>query len=356
MKAIALLSGGLDSMLAVKVIQEQGIEVVGVAFTSPFFGPEKARRAAEQLGIALHVIDITDDFMPLLLRPRYGYGRNMNPCIDCHALMLKKAGELMERLGASFVITGEVLGERPKSQNAQALHIVARDAGLAGYVLRPLSARLLPPTVPEEKGWVDRDRLLAIQGRSRKPQMALAEKYGLKEYPTPAGGCLLTDPGLSRRLKELLADNPVPTREDLELVKYGRHFRLPEGVRIIVARNEGEIAPLLACARPGDYVLRLKSVPGPRTLVRGKNVSAYALRVAGALTARYSKRRDREKVHVLVEKTGHNEPQELELERSEIGELVAAVSYRPPINAFEPERRVFFASDRASLFLKRGLQ
>jgi len=325
-KAIALLSGGLDSMLAVKLIQEQDIEVIGVAFTTPFFGPEKARRAAEQLGIPLHVIDITDDYIPLLLNPRYGYGRNMNPCIDCHALMLKKAGELMPRLGASFVITGEVLGERPKSQTAQALHIVARDAGLTGYVLRPLSAKLLPPTVPEEKGWVDRNRLLAIQGRSRKPQMALAEQYGLKEYPTPAGGCLLTDPELSRRLKELLAENPAPAREDLELVKYGRHFRVPPGVRIVVARHEREIEPLLACARPGDYLLRLKGIPGPRTLVRGKEISAHALRVAGAFTARYSKARDREKVSILVQEVGRNGTQELELEQSEMRELLASVS------------------------------
>ncbi|MBC7106165.1 MAG: tRNA 4-thiouridine(8) synthase ThiI, partial [Firmicutes bacterium] len=238
MKALALLSGGLDSMLAAKLIQEQGIEVIGVAFTSPFFGPEKARRAAEWLGIPLHVIDITEDLIPILIRPKYGYGRNMNPCIDCHTLMVRKAGELMEELGASFIVTGEVLGERPKSQNAAALRIVARDSGMEGYLLRPLSAKLLPPTVPEEKGWVDRERLMGIQGRSRKPQMALAEKYGLKEYPSPAGGCLLTDPGLSRRLKGLLAEKPVPEPKDLELLKYGRHFKSPEGARIVVARTK----------------------------------------------------------------------------------------------------------------------
>ena len=252
MKALALLSGGLDSMLAAKLIQEQGIEVVGVAFTSPFFGPDKARRAAEWLGIPLHVVDITEDLIPVLVRPKYGYGRNMNPCIDCHTLMVRKAGELMKELGASFVVTGEVLGERPKSQNAAALRIVARDSGLEGYLLRPLSAKLLPPTVPEEKGWVDRERLLDIQGRSRKPQMALAEKYGLKDYPSPAGGCLLTDPGLSRRLKELLAENQTPEQRDLELLKYGRHFKSPEGTRIVVARQKEENEPLVALARPGD--------------------------------------------------------------------------------------------------------
>ncbi|MEW5761580.1 MAG: asparagine synthase-related protein [Bacillota bacterium] len=325
MRAIALLSGGLDSMLAVKLMQEQGIEVVGVAFTSPFFGADKARKAAEQLGIPLHVIDITKDLIPILLRPRYGYGRHMNPCIDCHALMLRKAGEMLEPLGASFIVTGEVLGERPKSQTAQALHIVARDAGLAGYVLRPLSARLLPPTVPEEKGWVDRDRLLAFQGRSRKPQMALAAHYGLDDYPSPAGGCLLTDPELSRRLKEILADNPEPRREDLELVKYGRHFRLPDGTRIVVARQQAEIEPLLACAVPGDYLLRLKGIPGPRTLVRGKSIDQRALRVGAALTVRYSKAREREEASVLAEEVGGRGRLELELTRAEIGELLAAV-------------------------------
>lgn len=326
MKALALLSGGLDSMLAVKIIQDQGIEVIGVAFTSPFFGPEKARRAAEQLGIPLQVVDITDDLIPVLLNPKYGYGRHLNPCIDCHALMLRKAGELMESFGASFLITGEVLGERPKSQNAQALQIVARESGRAGYVLRPLSAKLLPPTIPEEKGWVDRERLLAIRGRSRKQQMALAEQYGLTDYPTPAGGCLLTDPELARRLKELLADNPAPNRKDLELVKYGRHFRLPGGVRIVVARREGEIEPLLACARPGDYVLRMKGVPGPRTLVRGKSIDENALRVAAALTARYSKGRDRDRVSVLVQEIGHDTVRELELARAEMVALVTGVA------------------------------
>ncbi len=322
MKALALLSGGLDSMLAARLIQEQGIEVIGVAFTSPFFGPDRARRAAEWLGIPLHVVDITEDLIPILVRPKYGYGRNMNPCIDCHALMVRKAGELMKELGASFIITGEVLGERPKSQNAAALRIVARDSGLEGYLLRPLSAKLLPPTVPEEKGWVDRERLLDIQGRSRKPQMALAEKYGLKDYPSPAGGCLLTDPGLSRRLKELLAENPVPEPRDLELLKYGRHFKSPEGAHIVVARQKEENEPLVALARPGDYLVRLKGLPGPRTLVRGAKNGADSLRLAAALTIRYSKARGLDRAAVLVEQVGRGGPRELSLERAEVADLI----------------------------------
>lgn len=322
MKAIALFSGGLDSMLAVKVIQEQEIEVVGVAFTSPFFGSEKATRAAEQLGIPLHVVDFTEDFLLVLQKPKYGYGRFINPCIDCHTLMVKKAGELMEEVGASFVITGEVLKERPKSQNYTALQIVARDSGVNGYLLRPLSAKLLPPSIPEERGWVGRERLLAIQGRSRKPQMALAEKYGIKEYPTPAGGCLLTDPGITRRLKDFFADNPAPVREDLELVKYGRHFRLPDGTRVIVARKEGENELVAENASIGDYLLRNKKVPGPRTLVKGPDVNSDTLRIAAALTVRYSKARQLERPSVLVTKIGHDHARELQLEQDEIGELV----------------------------------
>lgn len=322
MKAIALLSGGLDSILAVKLIQEQGIEVIGAVFTAPFFGSDRAFKAAEQLSIPLQIIDFTDDFIPVLLNPKYGYGRNMNPCIDCHALMLKKAGELKKKLEASFIVTGEVLGERPKSQNAQALHIVARDSGLKGYILRPLSAKLLSPTIPEEKGWVDREKLLAIRGRSRKAQMSLAEEFDLK-YPTPASGCLLTDPGFSQRLKGILAERPEPGREDFELAKHGRHFQAP-GARIVVLRQKAELEPLLACAGPGDYLLWLREIPGPCTLVRGKNISAHALRIACALTAHYSKKaRPKEKVGVLVQEVGKENVQELELEKSEVEELAA---------------------------------
>ncbi|WP_035107491.1 DUF814 domain-containing protein [Desulfovirgula thermocuniculi] len=326
MRALALLSGGLDSMLAARLIQEQGIEVVGLAFTSPFFGPENARRAARQLGIPLIEVDITEELIPIILKPRYGYGKQMNPCIDCHTLMVKKAREMMGELGASFIVTGEVLGERPKSQNATALHIVARDSGADGYLLRPLSAKLLPPTVPEEKGWVDRERLMDIQGRSRKAQMALAEEFGLKEYPTPAGGCLLTDPGLSARLKELLSKVPVPEARDLQLLKYGRHFWVGD-VLVVVARRKDENEPLVGLARPGDYLLQLKGIPGPRTLVHGTQggVGEEALRRAAALTARYSKAREKERVAVLARRVGGEETREFSLRRDEVEELAGGM-------------------------------
>ncbi len=307
MKALALLSGGLDSILAVKLIQEQGIEVVGVAFTSPFFGAERAAQAASFLGIPLHVVDITKELLEVLVAPRHGYGKNLNPCIDCHALMVRRAKELLPVVGASFIITGEVLGERPMSQNAGALRVVARESGAEDLLLRPLSAKHLPPTLPERAGWVDRERLGDIKGRSRKPQLALAEKYGLTSYPTPAGGCLLTDPGYARRLKAYLGVYPQPDPADLELLKCGRHFWTQGQSWIVVARREEENKRLAAAARPDDYLLRLASFPGPLTLVRPGSDAGEALKVAAALTARYSKARDEEEVEVVVRRDGKRE-------------------------------------------------
>ena len=224
-RAIGLLSGGLDSRLAARLMTEQNIEVLGVAFVTPFFGSEKARQAAEQLKIPLQILDITQPHWAMLRQPRYGYGKGLNPCIDCHALMLREAGKLMETIGADFLFTGEVLGQRPFSQTRPSLRAVEKASGCLDVILRPLSARLLPETRPEREGLVDRSRLLDISGRSRKRQMALAENYGLNDYPAPAGGCLLTDPIFSRRLKELLAHSPEPELREIELLKTGRHFR-----------------------------------------------------------------------------------------------------------------------------------
>lgn len=324
-KAIALLSG-LDSILAVKLVQEQEIEVIGVSFTTPFFGSDDVYRIAEQLGIPLHVVDITADYIPMLLHPRYGYGKNMNPCIDCHILMVKKALELLEPLGASFIITGEVLGERPMSQNQGALRIVERDSGAEGLLLRPLSAKLLPPTIPEQKGWVDRERLLDIRGRSRKPQMALAEKFGITEYPTPGGGCLLTDPGYAQRLKRYLAFNPTPEKKELELLKYGRHFHVANTNHawIVVSRKKEENELVIANMHPGDYLLHLRDLPGPRTIIKGKNIGNEVLRQAAALTARYSRKaREREIVTIVAKKPADKQAQEIVVSQAEIQDLVA---------------------------------
>ena len=242
------MSGGLDSTLAVRVIQDQGIEVTAVNFTggycpAPLAGPSAAEVVSGRLGIELVRLPIDEGFVELIKAPRYGHGRNLNPCIDCHIMMVRRAWELGQARGAQFIITGEVLGQRPMSQRKPGLDLVAKRSGAEGRLIRPMSARLLAPTVPEQEGIVDRSRLLDIQGRSRKRQFELAKAYGLDGFATPAGGCLLTDVGYARRLREALAhsEDSVLT---LELLRFGRHFRLPTGARLIVGRNESDNEPV----------------------------------------------------------------------------------------------------------------
>jgi len=266
-KGIGLFSGGLDSIIAVKVVQEQGIDVVGMAFSTPFFGPRKAKAAADRIGLRLNVLDITEEHLAMLRAPRYGYGRNMNPCIDCHALMLKKAGERMQKLQADFIFTGEVLGQRPMSQTKQSLHIVAKNSGFETFIVRPLSAKLLPVTRPEEEGKLDREKLLDIQGRGRKRQIALADHYGIREYSNPAGGCLLTDPMFSRRLRDLFEHDSDPSIRNIELLKYGRHFRIGEKTKVIVGRNKRDNETILALSNEADIVISVRAYPGPTALV-----------------------------------------------------------------------------------------
>ena len=286
-RAIGLLSGGLDSMLAARLIKDQKIDVLGVSFVTPFFGPEKARQAAEQLQLSLQVLDITRSHWAMLRRPRYGYGKGLNPCIDCHALMLREAGKLRESLGADFLFTGEVLGQRPFSQTKPSLRAVEKASGCLDLILRPLSARLLPETRPEREGLVDRRRLLDISGRSRKRQMALAETYGLTDYPSPAGGCLLTDPIFSRRLKELLAHSPEPELREIELLKTGRHFRLHPNLKIIVGRHKKENEAIEALAEAQDLTARCLGFPSPVVLAVGPSTAEDWERAA-QLAAAYS--------------------------------------------------------------------
>jgi len=274
-------------MLAVKVIQEQGIEVEGVTFETPFFNAEKARRVAEQIGIPLIVMDITEEYLEMLKAPRYGYGRNMNPCIDCHTLMLVIAGRKMEELRASFVFTGEVLGQRPMSQTKQSLHIVAKNSGYGGYILRPLSAMLLPETIPEKEGKVDREGLLDIQGRGRKRQIEMAKRYGIKNYSNPAGGCLLTDPMFSKRLKYLFEFRKDFRIRDLELLKLGRHFRIDDKTEIIVGRNREDNMAIQNLSEDQDIIIRIKDFPGPTVLVPC-GCDEKALHFAAAVCALYS--------------------------------------------------------------------
>jgi len=235
--ALFLFSGGLDSILAVKLLQEQGIKVAGLTFVSYFFNSDLAKESAKNLDIKLKIIDFSDEHLDMVKNPQYGYGKAINPCIDCHILMLKKAKEISEKF--DFVATGEVLGERPMSQNKRALELIAEQSGLKDYLLRPLSAQLLEPTVPEKNGLVARNKLLDISGRSRKRQIVLAKKWGIKEYPTPAGGCLLTDFQFGRRLKELFKQWPDCRGDDVRLLKLGRHFWVKDN-KIIVGRNQTE--------------------------------------------------------------------------------------------------------------------
>ena len=295
MKAIALLSGGLDSTLAVRAVLDQGIEVEALNFITAFCrctakGSSclSSQGAAQKLGIRLEVFNISEEFLEVVKQPKYGYGKNVNPCLDCRILMFKKGREHMDRNGASFIVTGEVLGERPMSQRREAMQVIEWESGLQGLVLRPLSAKLLPLTVPEKKGWINREGLLAISGRSRKPQMEMALDYGINDYPCPAGGCLLTDPGFALRMKDLMKNKPDFSLNDVQLLKLGRHFRLTPLAKLVVGRNEDENRKIMTFTMEGDTILRVKNFPGPLALARGKVGHQEMLRSA-IITANYSK-------------------------------------------------------------------
>jgi len=295
MKAIALISGGLDSILAAKLIQSQRIEVIPLNFKLPFSqsgkkasaeNQNKIKHVADNLGAELKTVDISSAFLEMLKKPRYGFGSHMNPCIDCKILMLVKAKELLQELGAAFVITGEVLGQRPMSQNKQALELIEKRAGLEGLLLRPLSAKLLPETIPEQKCWVQRNNLLSFSGRSRRPQMELAKKLNIKDYPNPAGGCLLTDPEFAKRLKELIAHQEL-SLENIELLKIGRHFRIAPQAKLVVGRDEKENEHLLNLARANDYLfMPTEEIAGPTSLGRGV-FSDELIKLCASITCRY---------------------------------------------------------------------
>ena len=309
-RAIGLLSGGLDSILATRLLQDQGIEIVAVCFQTPFFNFLKAQRAAAQLKVPLRIIDISEEHLQLVRNPRYGYGRNMNPCIDCHILMLKRAGDLLERENFDFIFTGEVLGQRPMSQNKQVLQIVARDSGYEGLILRPLSAKLLPETLPEKEGKVHRGRLLNIRGRSRESQLTLAKQYGIGDFPGPAGGCLLTDPSFSRRLRDLLSHQGEVHIRDIELLQVGRHFRLDESTKVVIGRRKEENERLLELTHEGDVIIKVMDYPGPITLIpRGSPKSS--IEIAASLCIRYSDAPNNIPILVLLEKDGEEERLEL---------------------------------------------
>ena len=295
-KAIVLLSGGLDSSLAAKLVKDQGIELIGVKFISPFSSCNDedhchAKKIADQLKIPFKAIHIEKDYLKIIRKPRFGYGSGMNPCIDCRIYMLKKAWKFAQEIGASFLVTGEVLNQRPMSQHLRAFKIIEEETGLEGKILRPLSAQLLPPTEAEREGWIARGKLLAIKGRSRKLQLRLAEEFGIHEFSSPAGGCLLTDKEFSAKLRDLFAHKKKVDWLDIRLLKIGRHFRFGKS-KIIVGRNKKENNLLVALKQKSDYMFKVPDWGSPISLLQGEK-SAEAIQLAARLTARYSDCKDR---------------------------------------------------------------
>jgi hypothetical protein len=313
-KAVALLSGGLDSMLAVRVILDQGIPVVGIRFITHFgCDPVSAGSCGHDveplvklwghLGFTVRMSHLGQDYIDMVKNPKYGRGRNMNPCVDCRIMMLGWAQEYLEREGAGFLVTGEVLNQRPMSQTRERFRQIDRDMGLVGRIVRPLSAKLLEPTLPEKEGVVDRERLLDISGRGRTRQYALAAQYGITEIPQPSGGCLLTDPGYSARLRDLWDHDPEAGARDINLLRVGRHFRPQPDCKIVVGRNEAENGALEAFVLNGDALLRLKDFEGPVTLVRGQ-YGPGEIQLAASITVRYGDVPGKAASEVVVERKG----------------------------------------------------
>ncbi|MBK5133357.1 hypothetical protein JJE00_02895 [Candidatus Bathyarchaeota archaeon] len=289
-KALVLLSGGLDSILATKIILNQGIEVEAINFTSPFClcgkGGCGAHKFAEELNIPLKTIRVGNEYLKLLRNPKHGYGKNFNPCLDCRIFMFKQAKDYAKEIGASFVFTGEVLGERPMSQHKKAMYLIEQESGLKDMILRPLSAKLLPETPMEKKGLVDRSKLLAISGRSRKPQIKMAKDFEIFNYPCPSGGCLLTYKEFAAKVRDLFKYKKRVVESDIALLKIGRHFRIGLN-KIIVGRNHQENQRLLSSKKITDYYFEVPDCGGPITLLKGRKTKKIIVAAAG-LTAYYS--------------------------------------------------------------------
>ena len=296
MKAIALVSGGLDSTLAARIIKDLAVDLIALNTRSPFClcnrkkedgsCSHEAARVSGELGVQLITLNTSFEFLEIVKKPKHGYGSHMNPCLDCRILLFKKAKEAMQKEGASFVITGEVLGQRPMSQRLAAMRLIEQEAGLEGLVVRPLSARALEPTIPEKQGWIDRAKLLAICGRGRKEQIALANELGINDYPCPSGGCLLTDPGFSKRLKDLMQYGEV-NLADIQLLKIGRHFRMSKITKLIVGRNESENNRLASLKEENDFFFQPLELAGPSAVLRAKSADNSTLELCSRIVARY---------------------------------------------------------------------
>jgi len=307
MKAVGIISGGLDSLLATRLVMEMGFDVLALHFVIGF-EPTHLRgtevlslpEAVVRTGVNCELVDARQEFAEVLAQPKHGYGANLNPCIDCKILMLSRAKEKMEEISAAFVFTGEVVGQRPMSQRMHALQLIARESGLGEHLVRPLCGGLLPPTIPEKQGIIRRDQLKRIQGRSRTAQMTLAEELGVSDYPTPAGGCLLTDPSFAARAADLMKRRPgkILRVDDPSLLLVGRHIVLPEGGKAVIGRKEAENNVIESFSSLGP-ILVAEDVPGPSTLVES-SPSPGDLDAAARLTARYGKGKSLEMVTIKV--------------------------------------------------------
>jgi tRNA-specific 2-thiouridylase len=294
-KAMVLLSGGLDSTLALTMMKEMGVDVIAVSFKTPFCNFDcgsgacggKIGDTTLKYGVEWKPVSLGEEYLEIVKKPRHGYGSAMNPCVDCRVMMYRRAKGMMKELGADFIVTGEVVGQRPMSQNRQALDIIERESGLEGLILRPLSAQLMEPTIPEKEGWVDRRKLLAVEGRSRHTQIQMAKAIGWNEYPNPSGGCLLTEKGFARRLKDLFGHEAHPDQNDIDLLKLGRHLRLSEGSKLVVGRDVLENSEIPTLSRGSDALLEVETIPGPIGLLRGLYGDAE-LSLAASIVARYS--------------------------------------------------------------------
>lgn len=302
---IALFSGGLDSALAVLLVRKQGIEVTALSFMN-HFGCDMDDRSscgsnpfpvAEQFGFTVKLMHLGQKFVNIVRNPKYGHGKNMNPCIDCRILMLREAKEFMNIVGADFVFTGEVIGQRPMSQHRTQMDLVQRDAGLEGRLVRPLCAKLLPETEPEKLGILDREKLEAINGRSRKRQMELADQFGLEDYPNPAAGCLLTDRGYSARLRDYFSHTELVDFTELNLLKIGRHFRVNERLKVIVGRNETENDKIAKYRKNGEWLFEARDIGSPITMLKGE-LDDDAIQAAASITARYCADREKDTVEI----------------------------------------------------------
>jgi tRNA U34 2-thiouridine synthase MnmA/TrmU len=290
-KALLLFSGGLDSILSAKILLEQGVKVTPVCFESFFFNCQLAKKSIKNLGLKLKIVNISEDHLKIVKKPKHGRGKGMNPCVDCHILMIKKAKEILERENYNFLVTGEVLGERPFSQNRNVFELAEKESGLENLILRPLSAKLLNPTIPEKKELVERKKLFGFQGKSRKPQLTLTKKFGIKDFPTPAGGCILTDLEYSRKLKKLFKKVTDFDGLDCLILKEGRTF-WEDKFLIAVGRNEKENKEIKNTKKEGDVILEPQNFPGPTVLIRGfgQKIKEKIIKRGTELLLHYSKK------------------------------------------------------------------